>query len=47
MTLDERLQSVLDKSPDFTGQVTIEVHVKNGEVKDVYVTERRKVHNER
>ena len=37
------LRKTLKAKPQFTGQITIEVHVKGGEVKDVYVTERAKV----
>jgi len=34
---------ILDENPDFTGQITIEVHCKEGIIKDVYVSNRSKI----
>jgi len=36
---------VLDENSDFTGQITIEVHCKDGIIKDVYVSNRSKIDN--
>jgi len=42
--LNAKVAEILKGKPDYTGQITIEIHCKAGEVKDVYVTERAKVH---
>lgn len=41
--IKEETQKVLSNNPDFTGQITIEVHCKNGIIKDVYVSNRSKI----
>jgi len=37
------LKGLLLRHERFTGQVTVEIHFKEGEVKDVYITNRSKV----
>jgi len=42
--LGERIMEFVPNKSSFTGQVTVEVHCKNGEVRDVYITQRKKLH---
>ena len=41
--IKKETSKILDENPDFTGQITIEVHCKEGIIKDVYVTNRNKI----
>jgi len=41
--LGERIMDFVPDRTSFTGQVTVEVHCKNGEVRDVYITQRKKL----
>ena len=41
--IQKTVDEILGKNPEFTGQINIEIHVKDGKVKDVYVTNRSKV----
>lgn len=38
-----KVRQALETKPHFTGQINIEMHLKDGILKDVYVTERAKV----
>jgi len=42
-SLGERIMEFVPNRSKFTGQVTVEVHCKNGEVRDVYITQRNKL----
>ena len=42
-SLGEQIMSRVPDREGFTGQVTVEVHLKNGSIKDVYLTKRSKV----
>jgi len=42
-SLGERIMEHVPNRKTFTGQVTVEVHCKNGEIKDVYLTSRSKI----
>lgn len=39
----EQICEILEQKKDFTGQINVEIHLKEGMVKDVYVTNRSKV----
>lgn len=41
--IKKEMLKVFDENSDFTGQITIEVHCKNGIIKDVYVSNRSKI----
>lgn len=45
MKLLETLEKIISENSDFTGQITIEVHCKDGIIKDVYVSNRSKIDN--
>lgn len=40
--LNEAVRKIFEPNPDFTGQLTLEVHCKNGIIKDVYEIKTRK-----
>ena len=41
--LGERIMEFVPERSSFTGQVTVEVHCKGGQVRDVYITQRKKL----
>lgn len=43
--IKEESSKILDENPDFTGQITIEIHCKDGIIKNVWVTNRNKIVN--
>lgn len=43
LKIKEESSKILDENPDFTGQITIELHCKDGIIKDVYVINRSKI----
>lgn len=43
VNVQKQVDEILKRDPVFTGQVNIEVHLKDGKVMDVYVTNRNKV----
>ena len=46
-SLGERIMGFVPNRNNFTGQVTVEVHCKNGEVRDVYITHRKKLYRKK
>jgi hypothetical protein len=42
-SLAEQVMKEVPDRPRFTGQATLEIHCKGGEVKDVFLTTRRKM----
>ena len=42
-TLGEQIMEQVPERKGFTGQVTVEVHLKDGQVKDVFMTKRSKL----
>ena len=43
-SIGERIMSYVDDAAeDFTGQFNVEVHCKNGMIKDVYINTRKKI----
>ncbi len=40
--LNEAVRKIFEQNSDFTGQIELEVHVKNGIIKDVYEIRRRR-----
>lgn len=45
-SLGEQIMARVPEREGFTGQVTVEVHLLEGQVKDVFMTKRSKVKNE-
>ena len=43
ITLGEQIMVYVPRKERFTGQVTVEVHCKNGKIKDIYLSARNKL----
>lgn len=42
--LNEAVKKIFEKDDNFTGQITLDIHCKNGIIRDVYeIRQRRKV----
>jgi hypothetical protein len=42
-SISDKMGGIFNRKPDFTGQINIEMHLRHGALKDVYISERAKV----